>query len=343
MTGGLNVDFHRNLHDFYCMTSSNNPSVRSMTGQGYASTKGDLGQVSVEVRTVNHRGFKCSPRVSDSLSSLESKIEALARSLIHRGSIHLNVSYRPPSEKALPKIDGDVLQAYYHELNRAREAVGGGVEIDLASLMSLPGVIRPAREDRRDDTQLWDFVREGIVDAFENLNQMRSVEGANMAETLEADCDLVRSHVQRIAELAPRAVDTYRARLQAKIERILAENNLESQPVDLLREVQVYADRIDVSEEITRLDSHLKMFSSVLAGDGHGLAAIGKSGKSGSQKTSSQNGREPTGRKLDFIIQEMFRETNTIGSKSADAEVSAHVVEVKCAIERMRELVQNLE
>ena len=238
-----------------------------MTGQGYASNKGELGQVSVEVRTVNNRGFKCSPRVSDSLASLESRIEALARSLIHRGSIHLNVSYRPPDDQVLPKIDGDVLQAYYRELQRAKEAVGGGAEIDLASLMMLPGVIRTARQDRRDDESLWDFVRQSVVDAFENLNEMRSAEGANLAVTLNADCDLVQSHVESIAELAPRAVDTYRNRLQGKIERILTQHDLESQPVDLLREVQVYADRIDVSEEITRLDSHIKMFRGALAGD----------------------------------------------------------------------------
>ena len=301
----------------------------------------DLGHVSVEVRTVNHRGFKCALRVSDSLSSLESKIEALARSLIHRGSIHLSVSYRPAADQLLPKIDAVVLQAYYDELERVRHVVGGGTEIDLALLMTLPGVISSARQDRRDDEVLWEFVSAAIVDAFENLNEMRSVEGSNMAETLNADCALVQSHVERIAELAPRAVDHYRGRLEAKIERILSENNIESQPIDLLREVQIYADRIDVSEEITRLDSHLKMFRSVLDGDGHGLAVSGAAAKK--QVSIDQNGREPTGRKLDFIIQEMFRETNTIGSKSADAEVSAHVVEVKCAIERMRELVQNLE
>ncbi len=97
---------------------------------------------------------------------------------------------------------------------------------------------------------------------------------------------------------------------------------LQVQPVDLLREVQVYADRVDISEEIVRLGSHLAMFTSVLQGGDE---------------------PEPTGRKLDFILQEMFRETNTIGSKASDAEISADVVEIKCAIERMRELVQNLE
>jgi uncharacterized protein (TIGR00255 family) len=207
--------------------------------------------------------------------------------------------------------------------------------------MNLPGVISSTRQDRRDDEALWTFVSDGIIDAFENLNEMRSVEGSHMAATLNADCDLVQSHVERIAELAPRALDNYRGRLETKIERILSEREIEFQPVDLLREVQIYADKIDVSEEITRLDSHLKMFRNVLDGEAHGLAVINAEAKK--QPSTDQSVREPTGRKLDFIIQEMFRETNTIGSKSADAEVSAHVVEVKCAIERMRELVQNLE
>ena len=114
--------------------------------------------------------------------------------------------------------------------------------------------------------------------------------------------------------------------MESKIKRVLAEREISAEPADLLREVQIYADRADISEEITRLGSHLTMFKDVLNG------------------TANDTGqREPTGRKLDFIIQELFRETNTIGSKAADAEVSANVVEIKCAIERMRELVQNLE
>ena len=145
-----------------------------------------------------------------------------------------------------------------------------------------------------------------------------------MAETLSSDCATVSERLNRIRTMAPRAVESYRSRLQAKIQRVLEEHDQKVQTVDLLREVQIYADRVDISEEITRLGSHLQMFSDVLEG-------------------KEAETREPMGRKLDFILQEMFRETNTIGSKAADAEISSHVVEIKCAIERMRELVQNLE
>ncbi len=150
-----------------------------------------------------------------------------------------------------------------------------------------------------------------------------------MADSLRGDCKIVHDHLEKIQALTPRSTETYRGRLESKVRRILEDNDLHVDQIDLLREVQIYADKVDISEEVTRLGSHLTMFADVLSGKdsigtGPGIGA-------------------PTGRKLDFVIQEMFRETNTLGSKASDAQISAHVVEIKCAIERMRELVQNLE
>ena len=295
-----------------------------MTGQGHATRQSELGSVTVELRTVNNRGFKCSPRISDSLASLETKIEAVARSLIHRGTVHLAVSWRRPPEENIPSIDTDVLRAYIQQLQWAAGEHDTATSIDLSTLVTLPGVLVTSREDRRQDEGLWELVEGTIVDAIENLNEMRSAEGSRMAESLLTDCQSIGARLDQIQELAPRAVDGYRNRLETKIQRVLKEQNLEVGAVDLLREVQIYADRIDISEEITRLGSHLTMFTGVVHGE-------------------PIDRPEPTGRKLDFIIQEMFRETNTIGSKAADADISGHVVEIKCAIERMRELVQNLE
>lgn len=295
-----------------------------MTGQGHASEQGELGTVTVEIRTVNNRGFKCAPRVSDSLATLESKIEALTRSLIHRGTVHLAVSWRRVSSDSLPSVDIQALQAYVDQLSEVEVSGALSPTMDLATLMTLPGVIGSVREDRRDDEQLWIFVEGAIRSAISNLDEMRLTEGGRMGETLTADCAIVAERLSRVREIAPRAVESYRSRLESKIQRVLLEHDQAVQTVDLLREVQIYADRVDISEEITRLGSHLQMFDDVLAGKEAEL-------------------REPMGRKLDFILQEMFRETNTIGSKAADAEISSHVVEIKCAIERMRELVQNLE
>ncbi len=297
-----------------------------MTGQGHATEQGELGTLSIEVRTVNNRGFKCSTRMSDSLGALENQIETLTRSLIHRGSVSLSLSWRKPDAASGPAIDTRLLTDYAKHLQQVRtELDDPTMTIELSSLLSLPGVLVLNREVRRQDDELWGFVKSGITAAIENLDQMRQVEGAHMAESLRADAKIIHESLDQVRSMAPQAVETYRQRLETKIDRIFAERNLQAEPADLLREVQIYADRADVSEEITRLDSHLKMFENVLAGD------------------DDSDHREPTGRKLDFIIQEMFRETNTIGSKASDAGVSAAVVEIKCAIERMRELVQNLE
>jgi uncharacterized protein (TIGR00255 family) len=295
-----------------------------MTGQGHASEQGELGTVSVEIRTVNNRGFKFSPRVSDSLATLESKMEAVTRSLIHRGTVHLTVSWRRVASESLPNVDVKVLQAYLDQLAEVQADAALNATVDLAALMTLPGVIGSVREDRRDDAGLWSLVEQVIRLAIVNLDEMRLTEGGRMGTTLTEDCSIVTDRLGRIREIAPRAVESYRSRLELKIQRVLEEHDKQVQTVDLLREVQIYADRVDISEEITRLGSHLQMFDDVLAGKEAEL-------------------REPMGRKLDFILQEMFRETNTIGSKAADAEISSHVVEIKCAIERMRELVQNLE
>jgi len=317
-------------------------TVRSMTGQGHAqshapghtSTQGDLGSVNVEVRTINNRGFKCSPRLSDSLMMLENKIEALARSMIHRGTVQLSVSLQRPASECLPEVDVDALQTYVGQLQLVRKASGDdSINIDLAALMELPGVLVAPVNSSADGDKLWDFVKAVVVEAIENLNQMRQTEGSRMADSLRADCAVIRDHLQKIQTLTPRSTEHYRERLQTKVKRILEENDLSVGQIDLLREVQIYADKVDISEEVTRLDSHLTMFIDTLAGED----SVGK----GPEKSTGK--AAPTGRKLDFVIQEMFRETNTIGSKASDAEISVHVVETKCAIERMRELVQNLE
>ena len=308
--------------------------VRSMTGQGNAAGTTDVGNVTVELRTVNNRGFKCSVRTPELLAVNESKFESVVREYLHRGSINLSINVERDSGQTPLQINEQILAGYIQQCHAAIDASGtaadSGVIVNVAALTSLPGVLSGQRPTGEGAERLWEQVRLILIEALENLVVMREREGVHMAETLLNECATVRTHVQSIQTLAPQAAENYRVRLESKIKRVLAEYQAEVNAVDLLREVQIYADKADVSEEITRLDSHLKLFESVLGG-----------GKPDGEKDSPRD--EPTGRKLDFIIQEMFRETNTIGSKSAQADVSALVVEIKCAIERMRELVQNLE
>ncbi|MEM9587903.1 MAG: YicC/YloC family endoribonuclease [Planctomycetota bacterium] len=306
-------------------------SPRSMTGQGHAECLGQPGTVQVEIRTVNNRGFKCVARLPDSLSGMESRIEALARQRIQRGSVQMTLHWRRPPGEGLPRLDMDAIASYHRQLTQACQAMGQNPTLDVGGLLALPGVVLPPADfaDRKLLTQL---VERTVGEAISKLNQMRDAEGAAMADTLRQEAVGIASRLDEVESLAPTVVQSYRDRLHAKLERLLAKHEVELKTSDLLREVQIFADRSDVSEEVTRLRSHLQQF----------LAVIGQV-ETTSSESERQQQPEATGRKLDFIVQEMFREANTTGSKSADAGISHHVVEIKCALERIRELVQNIE
>ncbi|MCO8123708.1 YicC family protein [Stieleria sp. TO1_6] len=313
------------------MTIATATNVRSMTGQGNAAGMTDLGNLTIELRTVNNRGFKSTIRVPEPLYGWESKIESVVREYLHRGSVNLSITIDQAPGQTPVQINEAILSAYARQCRDAiRQANLDGdpqVILNVAAMTSLPGVLSSAQNASADSNQVWPQVHEILVAAMRQLVAMREREGAHMAATLLEECSLIAAQVDAVQSLAPQAAENYRLRLDAKVKRVLQDYDVDVHAVDLLREVQVYADKADVSEEVTRLDSHLKLFQSVLNGD--------------SQPRSGRD--EPTGRKLDFVIQEMFRETNTIGSKSAHSDVAAVVVEIKCALERMRELIQNLE
>ena len=295
------------------------PAARSMTGQGTGRAAGEIGSVAVEIRSVNHRGLRINLRMGDRLTALEGRLEQLIRGELNRGSLQVNVSLVPAARSLAAPINSQLVLAYAQELHRLRESLMSDDPIDLAALLQLPGAIDTSDSGSADPETVWPLLRRAALAAIENLDQMRAVEGAAMVDAIRADCESIEQQRVRILEWAPAVVEQYRERLEARVSQFLQGRGIDFGPLDLLREVQIFADRCDISEELTRLASHLRMFAETLI-----------TGEAG-------------GRKLDFIIQEMFRETNTIGSKSADARIAAAVVEIKCAIERMRELVQNIE
>ncbi len=293
-------------------------SVRSMTGQGTGSAQGEPGTVSVELRSVNQRGLRLLTKVSDLLAPLENQLEQLIRSQVKRGSLQVSARFYPAAAVAGATINIAAVKAYAEQLQAVNLKLVGG-QIDLATLLQLPGCLQMESSPLVDSDQVWPLLEQATLVALAGLDQMRADEGAAMATKLLADAELIRDHLTAIARRAPQVVQQYRERLEGRIERFLQERGLQVEALDLLREIQLFADRSDISEEITRLESHLRMFADGIGGD------------------------DASGRKLDFIIQEMFRETNTIGSKAGDGEIAAAVVDIKCAIERMRELAQNLE
>jgi uncharacterized protein (TIGR00255 family) len=290
-----------------------------MTGQGQAQQDGVLGTFSVEIRTVNNRGFKLVARLGDLLGRFESQIDATVRETVRRGSVQLNASWKPRGSAGRCRIDTRVVGAYYRQLEVLREEFGTDAPIDLARLASLPGGLEEVASFTEDESQVADALLVTVRAALDNLNAMRSIEGVAMQRQLEAELEQLIDLAARVDARAPEVVDSYRERLKTKIESFFRREGIVAEPSDLLREVQIFADRSDISEEITRLRSHFELCTSTIRAD------------------------QSSGRKLDFVIQEMFRETNTIGSKAGDAEIARHVVDMKCGLERMRELVQNIE
>ena len=292
--------------------------LRSMTGQGQSQSEGPFGTMVIELRTVNNRHLKISTKWDDALVPIDARAESWIRSRVVRGTMYVNGTLRRTSSSEF-QINLPVLESYYHQLRHAQQCLGPSAPIELTQIAALPGVISSGQERSQDADRLWEVVEPVLSQAIANLQDMRATEGNSMKQRLEEDLRFMAKQLASIEARSPVVVIQYRDRLRGRIEAALSEFNIATGPTDLLREVQIFADRCDISEEITRLSSHLKMFSDAL------------------------NSGEAAGRKLDFVTQEMFREANTIGSKANDAEIAGYVVETKCAIERMRELVQNLE
>jgi len=290
-----------------------------MTGHGEAQRQQDGVAIAVEVRTVNNRYLKVSFRTSEGYGVLESNIESVVRRHVRRGSVQVNVRIdREPTPDDF-KLNEVVLAGYQQQLEALREKSGGADPIRPESLLMLPGVVNEAARHNVSAETDWPLVEQTLTEALENLSHMRAEEGAAMATDLHANCEVIATELDKIEERAPLVVDAYRKRLTERLNKLLEEYEISIQAADIVREVGIFADRGDISEETVRLRSHLSQFDTVAAA------------------------KESNGRKLEFLIQEILRETNTIGSKANDAEIARFVVEIKTAIERMREMIQNVE
>lgn len=291
----------------------------SMTGHGEARREDSGRTVAVEVRTVNNKYLKLVVRAGDRYAPLEPLIENLVRQQIRRGTIQVTVWVdRAPTPDDF-RLNEVVLASYRGQLERIEEHLRLTEPIRLESLLGLPGVVDERLRSHSDVESEWPAVEQVLIQALENLQGMRRREGEAMAADLKANRQEIATQLDRIALRTPAIVDAYRTRLLDRLNGWLKEFNLQVAAADLVREVGMFAERCDISEEIVRLRSHLVQFDTIIASP------------------------ESNGRKLEFLTQEMFRETNTIGSKANDAEVALHVIEIKSAIERMREMIQNVE
>jgi len=289
-----------------------------MTGYGDARRQSGGWKIHSEVRAVNNRYFKLTTRTSDGYASLEGAIEKVVREFVSRGTISVTLRVAHETSPDRFELNRESLQSYWQQLHRIAEATHAPAPSDLGCLLQLPGAVTEP-DNEADPQAAWPDVREVLTESLRKLQEFRVSEGESMRAELAAQCRGVAEQLDRVAVRAPGVVKDYRERLSERIKALLVEHAVQITDSDLLREMGLFADRCDITEEITRLRSHLEQFESVM----------------GQQ--------ESQGRKLEFLSQEMFRETNTIGSKANDVEIAHCVVEMKANVEKIREILQNVE
>jgi uncharacterized protein (TIGR00255 family) len=290
----------------------------SMTGIGEARVAQEQLSVSVELRSVNNRHLKVSVRGPDAYLSLESEIEKRIRSRVARGTVSVQLRVDRHDSHSAYTIDHATLRDYWAHVRKVADEMHLPPPSDLSALLPLPGVIVESHAALLDPSE-WPAVQQALDAAIDRLNEFRAREGASMATELSQLCTQIESSSEQIAARAPKVVEEYRRRLQERVTEWLREAGAALSPGDLIREVGLFADRSDINEELTRLRSHLEQFRSLIEGD------------------------ESAGRTMEFLCQELNREINTIGSKANDVDIARRVVDTKAAIERIREIVQNVE
>jgi uncharacterized protein (TIGR00255 family) len=290
----------------------------SMTGIGEARVDTDTLSVAVELRSVNNRHLKVSVRGPEAYLSLEHEVEKLIRSRIARGTVTVQLRITREAGGAAYALSPSTLREYVRQLRDVHSELGLPPVSDVSPLLALPGVLVESNAALLDQSD-WPVVSQTLNAALDRLHEFRVREGEAMARDLIGLCGTLDANTAEIAVRAPLVVDDYRQRLQDRIGQVLGESGLQLNPGDLIREVGLFADRSDINEELTRLRCHLEQFRALV------------------------HGSESAGRTMEFLCQELNREINTIGSKANDVEIARRVVECKGAIERIREIVQNVE
>jgi len=292
--------------------------IVSMTGFGDAAAERDGTHYSVEIRSLNNRFFKPVIKLPDHVSGLEPELEVMLREQLGRGSITYILKMRTNSAEAAYHINTEALKVYLEQLQQVK-GLDRLVTIDLAALVQLPGVCQEPRDETDEIERHGSTVRDLSIKAIRKLNVMRQREGESLFKELMKHVNVIATSLAEIQKRAPFVIDDYHKRLQQRVNQLLSKAELQVNQADLLKEVAVFAERADVAEEIQRLTHHLEAFEQACRSDEH------------------------AGRKLDFITQEMLREANTIASKANDATIARHIVEIKGAIDRLKEQVQNVE
>jgi uncharacterized protein (TIGR00255 family) len=287
--------------------------IRSMTGFGLGSSDTGRFAVRAEVRSVNNRNLRVTLRLPERLQALEPEFEKMLRDAMSRGTVTATIMMDDLTGDPGYALDAAAIKFYRDALKKIEKG-----KAPLAVLITLPGAVRKKPVEEIPD-ELATAARGAMRKAIQELVAAREAEGAFIWKEMTARARAVGALLERVEARIPRMIEEYRRRLSDRLAKLLDGIGAAITPEDVRKEVALFADRSDVSEEITRLRSHLALMA----------------------KADSQN--EPYGRKLEFIMQEMFREANTMGSKATDAEMVQDMLDIKSEIEKLREQALNVE
>jgi uncharacterized protein (TIGR00255 family) len=294
----------------------------SMTGYGEASLQSGPLQIALEVRSVNNRYLKVILRAGEPYHLLEGEFEKVIRKTCKRGTIQVHLHHRRQHAAQDYQLNVTALRSYLGQVQAAARDLGLSPIHEQAlfsQALALPGVVPEDGLGIAKVEEDWPLIEPVLEQALARMQQMRQDEGRAMAQELLLHRETIARELTAIRERIPQVAESFRDRLLDRVRSLLGTLDVQIDRADLIKEVSIFAERSDITEEVVRLFSHLDQFREVLGEP------------------------ESSGRKLEFLTQEMFREANTIGSKASDVVISRHAVEIKATLEKIRELVQNVE
>ena len=291
--------------------------LKSMTGYGRAQKILSGRDILVEIRSVNHRYYEYSSRIPRTYNYIDEKLKALLKNSISRGKVEVAVTINSIESKDTEiAINKAVAEGYVQALRSISDELGLEDDLTLSKMMKLPDIFT-IQKTPDDEEQVWNDVAQVAEEAVAKFVEMRTTEGQRLKNDITEKADGILRMVMEVERLSPITVENYRSRLFRKLSEILESKEVDEQRI--LTEAAVFAEKIAVDEETVRLRSHISQLKNMLSSD------------------------EAVGRKLDFIVQEMNREVNTIGSKAQDLNITKIVVDMKAEIEKIREQIQNIE
>ncbi len=291
--------------------------IKSMTGFGRGESSDEIHSFNVEIRSVNHRYNDIIVKMPKHINYLEEKVKECIKNKISRGRIEVYINLEYIDDSAIEvKVDLSLAKAYKNALDDLINRLDMEDNVNLFHILNFSDVVKTERKEL-DEDETWTCLNLAVEEALNSLMNMRIKEGLALKSDLETQLDIMYDIIEKIEERSPLVVKDYKEKLELRIKEILNVDYIDEEK--LAYEVAFFADRSDINEEVIRFKSHIKQFRESLEDE------------------------EPVGRKLDFLIQEMNREINTIGSKANDLAISNHVVTIKSQLEKMREQVQNIE